>query len=525
MSVKFNKDRNVWTFRYKYNRKAYNGTCHGCASYRDALNFETTHKASVMRLEKQNTLADLFNNCADMLAEKNPIELGRAFDLAMEKPRKRKSITPSKLEEKRNYWNDFCAYMRSKNPNSETIQKTTHQMAEAYIAIIRRHGSFLNYIGGFSTQLAPFTLNAKHNTVREVFELLKEDAGIPKNPFANIPSLINKSESHEPFSVDEIHLIFQKANEFLHPLFAIGLFTGLSMGDICTLRKNNIEFERHFIIRNRNKTEVRCSIPMTKKFEEYMLELYQKTPPSEPYLLPDHYAAYKRNKSTVSNRATRFLTDIGIITAENVNGLTRKVNKKGLHSLRHTFCTIAGIIGIPESVVRSIVGHMTKEMIYLYTRKISEEEKLKYIDIFGTRVNGIIDGNSPASEIKEVSTREAIINSVAGISKQREMLHRLVQRMRPEDVAYHLGLAVQDFENFKKTAIHTTDKLYIKENEDFFEEMLKKRDKKLKKLGLLTSEGIVDADVVAPDENNNLETEKTICLDSINETQSKETPC
>ena len=109
--------------------------------------------------------------------------------------------------------------------------------------------------------------------------------------------------------------------------------------------------------------------------------------------------------------------------------------------------------------------------------------------------------------------------------KQREMLHRLVQRMRPEDVAYHLGLAVQDFENFKKTAIHTTDKLYIKENEDFFEEMLKKRDKKLKKLGLLTSEEIVDADVVAPDENNNLETEKTICLDSINETQSKETPC
>ena len=69
------------------------------------------------------------------------------------------------------------------------------------------------------------------------------------------------------------------------------------------------------------------------------------------------------------------------------------------------------------------------------------------------------------------------------------------------------------------------DKLYIKENEDFFEEMLKKRDKKLKKLGLLTSEEIVDADVVAPDENNNLETEKTICLDSINETQSKETPC
>lgn len=523
MSVKFDEKRNVWTFNYTYNRKRYTGTCHGCASYRDAVNFETTHKASVLRLEKCNTLSDLFNKCADMIASKNPIELGRAFDLAMEKPRKRTKITESKLEEKRNYWNDFCAYMRSKNPQSSTIQKTTRQMAEAYIAIIRRHGSFLNYVAETTTKLANFTLNAKHNAIKEVFELLKEDAGIPKNPFQGIPMLINKTESHEPFSVDEIHLIFQKANDFLKPLFAIGLFTGMSMGDICTLRKNNIAFDRHFIIKNRNKTEVRCSIPMTPKFEEYVKELFDSTPASEPYLLPDHYAAYKRNKSTVSNRATRFLRDIGIITAENVDGLTRRVNKKGLHSLRHTFCTIAGIIGIPETVVRSIVGHMTKEMTYLYTRKVSEEEKLKYIDIFGSRVNSIIAGNTPSGAIQEVSTREAIINSVAYIPKQREMLHRLIQRMRPEDVAYLLGIAIQDFDHFKKNAKTITDRLYIKENEEFFNNMIQKRNEKMKKLGLLTNEEIVDADVVASEENNNLETEETICLDSTDNRQSTET--
>ena len=67
MSVKFDEKRNVWTFNYSYNRKRYTGTCHGCASYRDAVNFETTHKASVLRLEKCNTLSDLFNKCADMI--------------------------------------------------------------------------------------------------------------------------------------------------------------------------------------------------------------------------------------------------------------------------------------------------------------------------------------------------------------------------------------------------------------------------------------------------------------------------
>jgi len=166
---------------------------------------------------------------------------------------------------------------------------------------------------------------------------------------------------------------------------------------------------------------------------------------------------------------------------------------------------------------------MTKEMTYLYTRKVSEEEKLKYIDIFGSRVNSIIAGNAPSGAIQEVSTREAIINSVAYIPKQREMLHRLIQRMRPEDVAYLLGIAIQDFDHFKKNAKTITDRLYIKENEEFFNNMIQKRNEKMKKLGLLTNEEIVDADVVASEENNNLETEETICLDSTDNRQSTET--
>ena len=43
------------------------------------------------------------------------------------------------------------------------------------------------------------------------------------------------------------------------------------------------------------------------------------------------------------------------LKASVMSGRKHGVNVKGIHSLRHTFCTIAGVVGIPEPVVRSIV--------------------------------------------------------------------------------------------------------------------------------------------------------------------------
>lgn len=382
MSVERGED-GIFRFHYDYNGIVYEGSCH-TEDVKDAVSFEILHRASVLRLEQCKTLKELFLKCKDMIIAQNPIYFSKAFELYLRKPRRRvnrKEDNP-KTSYNEKIWEDFTLFIKEQFPQCDCIQKVEKRIAEAYISLIRTFGSYRDFRDNNKIELSTHTLNHKHIFLNDLYEKLLDDTGMDESPFARIPKLIEHSESHEPFTFDELSLIFKNADDYLRPLFTIGLFTGLSMGDICTLEKSHISFERNFIIRRRIKTGALCSIPMTFKLRQYIQGLYDKSK-DEKYLLPEHFRDYDFNKSIVSNRATRFLASLGIETKTAVDGVTRKCNKKGLHSLRHTFCTLAGIFGIPETIVRSIVGHMTEYMTYLYTRKVSEEEKLRYIRLFG----------------------------------------------------------------------------------------------------------------------------------------------
>lgn len=62
----------------------------------------------------------------------------------------------------------------------------------------------------------------------------------------------NDSESRDAFTPAELKLIGDNLDPFVRPLFVIGICTGLSEGDICTLRWNDIRDER-WIVRKRQQ--------------------------------------------------------------------------------------------------------------------------------------------------------------------------------------------------------------------------------------------------------------------------------
>lgn len=416
-----------YSYRFQYNGKRYGGVCYGCKSIIEAQAFETRIKAACMRLAEQKTLNELFENCKDMIILGHPVYLEQAFDLAMEKPRRR--IPCEKREGfKRNYWNDFVFFMRRMHPDVTVIQKVTRSHAEQYIGLIRKHGNFTRYFEKKSRGLySNHTLNEIHSTIIQVFELLRNETGMPENPFNGIEKLIAATDSHEPYTFEELKNIFQHADSWIHPIFMIGLFSGLRLGDICMLKKSDIIFERHFIIRRQRKTANEASIPMHDILEKYLLKIYNSDS-DNPYLLPNHAEQYLKNPSTISNRVRKFLeNELGIESRKYVSGRRKAINVKGIHSLRHTFCTIAGVVGIPEPVVRSIVGHMTPEMTRLYTRHIEESDKLKYIQLFGERVGEI--PNLPI-ETEKLPTCDPIQEKLAEVTRKGHERDRLVHIVR-----------------------------------------------------------------------------------------------
>jgi integrase len=288
--------------------------------------------------------------------------------------------------------------MKKNNPLARSITDVTPVMAENYIAYIRKNGRFLPVRGKY---LSPFTLNKILTTCRGVFKALRNETGMT-NPFEDISLLACGSNSpRQAFTKEQLATIFEKADkEYMYPMFFIGLFTGLAEGDVCTLRKDEISWERRHIYHRRNKTGAMSNIPMLPALQEYLFELCNDPENTSEWVLPKHHDLYcNKGRWQVSRDIKRFLeVSCDFDTKVKVKNRTRLQSVLDFHSLRHTFCTMAGVAGIPLTVVQSIVGHLSPDMTELYSRHVDEESRLYWINML--KSNSIL----PAIGFPEVQT-------------------------------------------------------------------------------------------------------------------------
>jgi integrase len=257
-------------------------------------------------------------------------------------------------------------------------------MAEEYIAQLRDEGRFTAKIQGngkgkYTLQdkhITGRTVNIRHQAIRQVFELLKDDAGLIANPFQAIPRMEQRPEKREAYSIPELQRIFQEADDFTRPLFLLAITTGLRRGDICTLQWREIDMERGIIVRRQRKTGQETTIPIMPQLRQFLLGL----PRESEYVLPKQAEQYARNPETISRRIQATIRKSGIVPNESIEGRGRAVVRKDLHSCRHTFCWLATQAGIPLTTVQAIVGHMTPEMTAYYSDHVTDEQKIAQVN-------------------------------------------------------------------------------------------------------------------------------------------------
>ena len=117
------------------------------------------------------------------------------------------------------------------------------------------------------------------------------------------------------------------------------------------------------------------------------------------FVLPRQAEDYLRDRSSVSKKVKNFLEiDCEFDTCRKIDGRSRAQSILDFHSLRHTFCSIAGTVGIPLTVVKNIVGHMSPHMTELYSRHVEEQDRLRWIRLFGERLKSL--PNLPVARIE-----------------------------------------------------------------------------------------------------------------------------
>lgn len=418
MSVRKRRMKVGETVEYHYefmqNGKRYYGVCEGCSTKPAAMAYEKKIKETAKTLAEQKSVGALIENFKRELTGGDKITLGTAFDLYMSKPR-RKQPGLQQQQINQSQWNDFVAFMAATYPEIEQLDHVTRTHAEAYIQQLRRNGRFVrkitykrdyrgkevahSYEG--QSKLSGRTVNAFHKTLKSVFAKLQEDAGILYNPF-EFDMMNNDSERRDAFSPAELKLIGNNLDEFVRPLFIVGICTGLSEGDICTLRWDEIRDDR-WIVRKRRKTGTPLEIPILPPLARFFQEQKSVSFDNE-YIFPKHAVMYKDNPSGISYRFKNFLERLGIKTTRTARNRERATSVKDVHSLRHTFAYLAGCYQIPLPVVQSILGHMSPDMTKHYQAHADREAKEKY---FG-QLPDFLDSSSSRPQLPAPSCRDRL---------------------------------------------------------------------------------------------------------------------
>ena len=390
-----------YTYRFKINGQEYTGPCLGtggklrATTKAEAEAYEKQIKDEAKELQRQKTVKALIENRREELTGGSKILISDAFDQACRKPRRREP-SEKQLMAKRSYWRDFVAFINKEYPDLLCLSDVRKKHAEEYISYIRKHGRYdknveqkgkQNYKRNYN--LSNKSCNAFQIVITEVFALLHDDAGLIENPFSHIQKLDNKSETREAFTEKELKKIFNAADDFIYPLFAIGISTALREEDVCLLKWKEIDLEAGTIRRKMEKTGNYVEIPILPTLHGYLSTLHMKRNPDSEYVLPVQAKMYQTNRTGVSTRIKKFLNELKIETQKEVRGRDRKISVKDFHSLRHTFCYLCGIYNVPFVIVKSVVGHMTDDMTHMYQKHAdmnTKREKLAALPDFFTPI-------------------------------------------------------------------------------------------------------------------------------------------
>jgi len=228
-----------------------------------------------------------------------------------------------------------------------------------------------DYAGHLAKTISPSTYNRHLNALSLVWRILGEKARITVNPWSTITRKKSVPHSRRELTIEELGRIVEASTGEMRLLLALGIYTGLRLGDAACLRWDNIDMVKRIISLIPMKTE-RKQKRVVLPIHETLYSLLQETPKAKRkgFVLPHSEARFNSFKGALSKDVLTLFQSVGIKTTsdeKNLKEWQRNSAECGYHSLRHTFVSLCASSGVPQSVVQSLVGHGSPAMTQHYT--------------------------------------------------------------------------------------------------------------------------------------------------------------
>ncbi len=280
------------------------------------------------------------------------------------------------LKNYQGHFSAFCEWLNTQKQKPVYLKDITPELASKFAISLNKAGVSAN------------TFNKYTSFLRLFFKVLAKPGQISSNPFHEdtITRRDLKTHSRRELSIDELKKILTEATGDMALLLGLGTFTGLRLGDCCTLRWNEIDLKNRVIKRIPNKTATKGE-PVLVGIPGPLYERLAEIPEEKrtDYILPEYAKAYltkKKGSAYISNLIQEFIEKIGIQIHQPGTGITwtpdektgelkrtgtRAIVEVGFHSLRHTYVSIHAMGGTPAAAIQDIVGHSNPAMTAHYT--------------------------------------------------------------------------------------------------------------------------------------------------------------
>jgi integrase len=358
---------------------------------------------------------------------------------------------PRTLRGYQSQWTQFVEWLAQSHPTMTQMRDVTAEVAEEYAAYmlreIREKQKVRKKLEGDDTAepgeeqaveierivKRAFTTNTynKHVRVLElVFRILGKKAGVPSNPWSEIARKTENKASRRELTVEELNTICNKASGELQSLLLLGIYTGLRLGDCCTLRWSEVDLIRRLILRVPGKTARRKGVPVHIPIHQTLLSFLNRTSVGKRsgFVLPGIAAKYERNSSDVTKELREHFVACGIQVHKKGTGegtSTRAVVEVGFHSLRHSFVSLCRQANAPLAVVEAIVGHSNPAMTRHYTHvgDLAANQAVAALPV----VFGEPDAPGEATE----QSKQTVIRSEV-IAERDAAMRKIVEQSKPK---------------------------------------------------------------------------------------------
>jgi len=260
-------------------------------------------------------------------------------------------------------------WLRKNHPGVKYLHEVTESMTDDYATDLWASG------------ITPRTYNAHVKFLRSMFKTLSIKAGISLNPWEQVGTIEAETESKRALTEKELAAVCSKARGDLRYWLAIGLYTGLRLGDVVTLRWAEVDLKKGIIKRvplkvDRKGTRKQITCPIHPVLAAMLKELRKRAKRDADYLFPKAVKTYNRQRSDITKEVQAHFEACDIETTEEpTNGHRKKaIVRVGFHSLRHSFVSLCAANNVPQVAIMDLVGHGSPAMTALYMHAGLEQQ-------------------------------------------------------------------------------------------------------------------------------------------------------